>query len=29
MDLCVGMFEGDVAEPVDPGELAGALDRGC
>ena len=28
MDLCVGMLEGDVAEPFGPGELAGALDRG-
>ena len=27
MDLCVGMLEGDVAERVGPGELAGTLDR--
>ena len=28
VDLCVGVLEGDVAEPLGPGELAGALDRG-
>jgi len=28
VDLCVGMLEGDVAEPLGPGELAGALDGG-
>ncbi len=28
MDLRVGMLEGDVAEPLGPGKLAGALDRG-
>jgi hypothetical protein len=27
--LRVAAFEGDVAEPLDPGELAGALDRVC
>ena len=28
MGLCVGVLEGDVAEPLGPGELAGALDGG-
>ena len=27
--LRVGAFEGDVAEPLGPGELAGPLDGGC
>ena len=29
MDLRVGMLEGDVAEPLGLGELAGTLDGGC
>jgi hypothetical protein len=28
VDLCVGVLESDVAEPVGPGELAGTLDGG-
>src|SRR5262252_7669799 len=28
VDLCVGVLEGDVAQPLGPGEFAGALDRG-
>ena len=28
MHLCVGVLEGDVAQPFRPGELAGAADRG-
>jgi hypothetical protein len=27
VDLCVGVLEGNVAEPIGPGELPGTLDH--